>query len=100
MAAIQINRGRIDRGGGRMNATTHPAISRYLKDLDRALADLPSTRRREIVVDIRDHLDEAVPPGASEAEVLTALDDLGDPDTIAADARERFGVTTHRAGAL
>lgn len=83
-----------------MNTTTHPAAERYLKELERALSDLPRPRRDEIIDDIRGHIDEAVPPEAGEAQVRTVLEDLGDPETIAADARERFGITKPKAGAL
>ncbi|MFP5352392.1 MAG: DUF1700 domain-containing protein [Actinomycetota bacterium] len=83
-----------------MNATLHPAADRYLKELDRALAGLPDARRREIVGEIQSHIEEAVPPGATDADVRNALGDLGDPDFIAADAFERFGITRPKAGAL
>lgn len=83
-----------------MNATTHPAAERYLKELDRALSGLPRPRRMEIVDSIRDHIEEALPPDAGEAQVRTVLEDLGDPEMIAADARERFGVREPQAGAL
>lgn len=84
-----------------MNATAHPAAERYLKELDRALAELPRERRQEIVDEIRVHIGEAAPPHAGEAEVLNVLEELGDPQMIAAEARDRFGIQERRpAGAL
>lgn len=83
-----------------MNAPPHPIATRYLDELDRALGDLPRARRQEIVEEIRSHIGEATPPGAGEAEIRTVLEDLGDPESIAADARERFGITKPNAGAL
>jgi hypothetical protein len=77
-----------------MIATRQDPVERYLKRLDAELRDLPRARRREIVDEISEHIAEA---GAqSEVEVLTLLDRLGDPADIAADARERFGVSTRR----
>ena len=46
------------------------------------------------MADIQDHLAESAPAGASEAEVRTALDRLGDPDQIVAAEHE----TASRAG--
>ena len=63
----------------------------YLRRLDDELRDLPRARRGEILDEIRGHIDEADP--ASEAELRDVLDRLGDPEEIAAEARERFGVT-------
>ena len=83
-----------------MNAVKHPAADRYLRRLNRALAGLPRARREEIVDEIREHIEEAAPTGAGDAEVRNVLDDLGDPETIAADARERFGVNQPKAGVL
>ena len=84
-----------------MNTATQPLVTRYLRELERALRDLPSPRRREIVDEIREHIDEAAgsasaPP--TEADVRTILDRVGDPESIAAEARERFGVSRAEAG--
>lgn len=83
-----------------MNATMHPAAARYLKELERELADLPRPRRREVLSDIREHIDEAAPPGVGDAEVRNVLDALGDARTIGDEARDRFGITKRRGGAL
>ena len=82
---------------------THSLVSGYLNRLDRALRDVPTARRKEIVVEIREHIDEAAggtAENASEAEVRTILDQLGDPETIAADARDRFDIPERKGGVL
>jgi hypothetical protein len=70
----------------------------YLDDLDRALRDLPSGRRREIVADIRSHIDAALAdiPTPSPATVQQILDDLGTPETIAAAAFTEMPPTQSR----
>lgn len=82
-----------------MNGTKLPEAERYLKDLERELADLPGSRRREIVGDIREHIEEAAAERGEEAQIRTILEELGDPETIAAEARERFGITRTKATA-
>lgn len=86
-----------------MNSAARPLVTRYLKDLERALRDLPRPRRREIVEEIREHIDEAATSQSSEpseVELRAILDQVGDPESIAAEARERFGVERHKAGLL
>jgi uncharacterized membrane protein len=85
-----------------MKPTTDRLVDDYLKQLDSELADLPRTRRREIVEEISEHIAEArttVPP-QNEAGVRTLLDRLGDPAEIAAEARERFGVQPRKSRVL
>jgi HAAS domain-containing protein len=62
--------------------TRHPLVDDYLDRLERAAAALPRSRRKELVAEIEAHLDEAIAPGASDAEVLTALDRVGEPEEI------------------
>jgi hypothetical protein len=52
--------------------------------LGRAARRLPRGRRSELVDEIEAHLDEAIAPSASDAEVLSVLDRLGPPEQIAA----------------
>jgi hypothetical protein len=76
-------------------------VGDYLDRLKAELADLPSARRREIVEEISEHIDEARASGAAdEASIRALLDRLGDPADIAADARERFDVRPQRPGIL
>lgn len=98
MAAVQIIGGSIDRGGRSVNKTLDPAAARYLRELDRALADLPRDRRQEIVDEIHAHIEESSAAG-DEIALRNVLDALGSPETIAADARERFGISVRRGGA-
>jgi uncharacterized membrane protein len=85
-----------------MSTMTDRRIEHYLRDLDRALRPLPAARRREIVEEIRGHIDEARAEGMSgeETDVRALLERLGDPEDIAADAMERFNVRPAKPGAL
>jgi hypothetical protein len=75
-------------------------IDGYLKRLDGELSDLPSGRRREVSSQIAEHIAEARAQLGDEtdADVLTILDRLGEPDDIAAEARARFDVSPNRPG--
>jgi hypothetical protein len=77
---------------------TNPLVRAYLDGLRSAARDLPRARQNELVHDIEEHLSEAIPPGASDAEVLTALDRLGEADQIVEEERERTGLRPTRAG--
>jgi uncharacterized membrane protein len=86
-----------------MNTATESLVTRYLRDLKRALHDVPSARRREIVDEIREHIDEAatsMSPEPNEAELRNILDQVGDPESIAAEACDRFGISRSKAGSL
>lgn len=65
----------------------HPLVERYLARLDAAARRLPRGERRELVDEIRAHLDAGIGPDPAEADVRNVLDDLGDPDEIVAAAR-------------
>lgn len=83
--------------------TQHPLVTRYLKDLDRALRDVPADRRREIVDEIHEHIAEAAAergPEMTESELRSVLDQVGHPESIAEEARERFGIRRKRGGAM
>jgi hypothetical protein len=73
-----------------VNATTHPLVERYLRDLREALRDLPRRQRDELVAEIASHIEQTLPPDVSDAEVLTALDRMG----------ERLGVEQPTSGWL
>ena len=64
--------------------TLHPLAAEYLERLRRAGRGLPPGRRRELLAEIEGHLSEAIDPGASDAQALTVLDRLGDPEAIIA----------------
>lgn len=60
-------------------------VADYLRRLDRQLARAPRRAAAELREQIAAHLDEAVPPDASEATVRTALVHLGEPEDIVAE---------------
>ena len=65
----------------------HELVTAYLARLrEAATRRLPADRAAELVEDIRAHLQEALPPGASEAEVRTALDRVGAPSDLVDEA--------------
>ncbi len=64
--------------------TLHPLAAEYLQRLRRAGRGLPPGRRRELLAEIEGHLSEAIGPDASDAQALTALDRLGEPEEIIA----------------
>ena len=86
-----------------MTATHANAIvDGYMKRLDGELEGLPAGRRKEVASQIAEHIAEARAQLAdeSDADLLTILDRLGEPDEIAAEARARFDVTTDRPGII
>ena len=74
-----------------MTYNSEPEIKHYLKRLSKAAQDLPRARRRELVSEIEQHIRETLieSPVDNEAEMLTLLDRLGDPEEIAAVASGR-----------
>jgi hypothetical protein len=85
-----------------MDTATNPAVRRYLRDLEKALRDVPAARRREIVEEIRQHIEESASVSTEDGDLQlrTVLDQVGDPETIAEEAREGFGIAKPKAGAL
>ncbi len=61
-------------------------IGDYLARLDAATAALPPDVREDLRTDVRGHLAELAGAGASEASVRDAIDRLGPPERMAADA--------------
>ncbi len=64
----------------------HPLVREYLHELDAALASLPADQASELSDQIAAHLAEALPPGASDAEVAATLSRLGSPAELAMQA--------------
>ncbi len=64
--------------------TLHPLAADYLQRLRRAGRGLPPGRRRELLAEIEAHLSEAIGPSASDAQALTVIDKLGEPEAIIA----------------
>ncbi len=63
-------------------------VEEYLKHLDAALSQIPATRRRQLMIEIREHIDQARSelPEESEVAVRNLLSRLGRPEDIAAEA--------------
>ena len=64
----------------------HPLVREYLRQLDRASLTLPATQARELREQIATHLDEALPPGATQEQVRDEIGRLGRPRSLAAAA--------------
>jgi hypothetical protein len=62
--------------------TLHPLAAEYLNRLRRAGRGLPRGRLKELIAEIEGHLSEAISPESSDAEALTVLDRLGEPEEI------------------
>jgi HAAS len=77
-------------------------IDGYLKRLDSELSSFPSSRRKELTGQIAEHIAQARQelPEETDADLLTILDRLGEPDEIAAEARANLNITTSKAGPL
>lgn len=82
--------------------TVDDIVDGYLRRLRGALRDLPREQRREILQEIEGHIAEARggPDDEGEAAIRTTLDRLGEPEEIAAEARERHGAPRRSLGAL
>ena len=80
-------------------STLHPLAAEWLERLRTAAAYLPPSERADLLSDIEAHLAESIPPDASEAEVRTALDRMGDPEEIVAEAAGPAAMGSRR-GAL
>jgi hypothetical protein len=78
-----------------MNGTRHREVGEYLARLERSMADLPAVRRDEILVEIDGHISEllAENPRATDAEIRNVLERVGDPEDIAAEARDRLEIS-------
>jgi hypothetical protein len=78
-----------------MTYNPEPEIAHYLKRLSEAARDLPRGRRRELVAEIEQHIRDALveSPVENEAEMLTLLDRIGDPNEIAMAASGQPRVT-------
>jgi hypothetical protein len=62
--------------------TLHLLAKDYLRRLRRAGRRLPPERLAELLAEIEGHLSEAIPPGASDHEVVEVLERLGSPGDI------------------
>ena len=71
-------------------------VADYVQRVDKALRGLPKSGREEIVAEIGEHARAAVAEldNPTASDIRNALDRIGEPEDIAAEARERFGVET------
>jgi hypothetical protein len=74
----------------------NPLVRDYLRRLDAACASLPAAQARELRDQIVAHLDEALAPGADDAEVSAELARLGAPADLAAEAAGPARLSTAR----
>ncbi len=76
-------------------------VEGYLARLEVALAALPPTRRAELMSDLRAHIADARAGLAEEtdAALLEAIERLGDPTVIAADAIDQPDQSSERVSA-
>lgn len=65
-----------------MTAVKDQMIERYLNRLEGAARILPRAERKELVAEIRSHLEQAVHPDSSDAQVRNLLEELGAPEDI------------------
>jgi uncharacterized membrane protein len=79
-----------------MSSTADQLIDKYLKHLRIELADLPRARQRELEQEIAEHIAAARAelPTESEVEIRNMLERIGDPEDIAAEARDRVDTPT------
>ena len=64
---------------------THPAVARYLADLDDALHGGPDHHADDLRAQVREHLQDALGPGSTDAEITATLARLGPPIELIAD---------------
>lgn len=70
-------------------ALDHPQVRAYLRGLDEALASLPSERAAELRDQIAGHLEEELPPSATDDDVAEAISRMGAPADLAREAGAR-----------
>jgi len=70
----------------------HDLIEGYLKRLARALGDVPREAQRELLEDVRGHIQEAwkAAPEQSREALQSILERLGTPEALAGEERERL----------
>lgn len=77
-----------------MTVEARQILDEYLLALERELRELSPADRAEIVLEIREHFEDARREltDPTEAQLRNIVERLGTPDEIAAEARRRFGV--------
>jgi len=67
-----------------MTLHEHPLITDYVRRFDIAAGRVAEPRRSALREEIRAHLDEAIPEGASDADVTAIITEFGSPEEIVA----------------
>jgi uncharacterized membrane protein len=78
-----------------MTVDSRQIIDDYLGALEEELRGLSASDRAEIILEVREHYEEARRelPDPKEADLRNIVERLGPPAEIAAEARQRLGVT-------
>jgi hypothetical protein len=79
-------------------AHDHPLVRDYLRRLDAAFASLPAERAKELREQITAHIDDELPPAVDD-QVAQALQRLGQPADLAAEARSNLAPVATAADA-
>ncbi|MDP9225373.1 MAG: hypothetical protein M3P18_16325 [Actinomycetota bacterium] len=83
-----------------MKSTVNSAdreVAGYLKELDRHLSALPRRRRKEVLQEIADRIDESRQELGPDHPIAEVLDRVGDPRAIALEAIQEEGVPPPRS---
>ena len=80
-------------------ATDERVVRRYLGDLERALSGVSPGRRRELLADVRAHI-ELSRADEPEVPVEQVLERLGSPADVAEEATNRLGPVRRRPATL
>lgn len=69
-------------------------VDDYLRRLSKGLEGVPASARRDLVEDVRGHIEEAweASPEQSRSVLLNILERLGKPEDLAKEERERLGL--------
>ena len=67
---------------------THPAVATYLAELDEALRERPDGHADDLRDQVRAHIEDAIAPDATAAEVEAELRRLGSPRSLVSDDTE------------
>lgn len=69
-------------------------VDDYLRRLSKGLEGVPASARRDLVEDVRGHIEEAwaASPEQSRSVLLNILERLGEPEHLAKEERERLGL--------
>lgn len=78
----------------------HPLVEEYLAELERRSARLPPGTRRELLAEIREHVDAGTAEARSEAGIRNMLESLGSPDDIVGASEPDGTATSAGAGSV